>query len=141
MNGTNLAPINSAPINAVPINSVPINSVPVNTVPINTAAEPPIDAPASPAAPVVDWEKMNNSPFENPQMNWPGRGRVKYITRRETKHATPNGPIVGEYKVGNHPLIYQNGNWIEISNGTYIKGNAASDRPVGYPKRSNAYGH
>lgn len=134
-NGTNLAPINA------PVNGVPVNGAPVNAVPTNTITETPIEAPASPSAPVVDWEKMNKSPFENPQMNWPGRGRVKYITRRVTKHATPNGPIVGEYKVGNHPLIYQNGNWIEISNGTYIKGNAASDRPVGYPKRSNAYGH
>ena len=72
----------------------------------------------------------------NPQMNWPGRGKVKYVTRHATKHSSPNGPVVGEMATGEHPLIYQNGNWVELSNGTFMKGNSLSEKGVSYERHS-----
>ncbi|MCX6124862.1 MAG: hypothetical protein NTV34_08955 [Proteobacteria bacterium] len=153
---------------AVPLNqSVPINNganlatQPINSaVPTNVAAVPPLNSaaipipgaegagapPAAPATPApasatVNWDKMNASPFANSQMNWPGKGKVKYVTRKTTRHASPDGPVTGEFNVGNHPLVYQNGNWVELSNGTYIKGEATSDKPVGYERSHGTYSH
>lgn len=99
----------------------------------NAVAE---DAAAAPAKPAANFDRMNASPFKNPQMNWPGRGKVKYVTRHATKHATPNGPVVGEVVQGDHPLIYQNGNWVELQNGTFIKGNSMTDSPVGFERKT-----
>lgn len=136
MNNVASMPLNEAPLNAAPFNATTMNSAPLEGAPVNSAAmaAPPPEQTAP--APTANWEKMNASPFANPQMNWPGRGKVKYITRKVTRHASPDGPVVGEFNVGNHPLVYQNGNWVELSNGTYVKGNSTSDRPVGY-KRSH----
>lgn len=138
------APINGAANigNALPMNNASkVNSA---TPPSNTAATdtsvalPTASTPATPAAATVNWDKMKASPFANAQMNWPGRGKVKYITRKATRHASPDGPVVGEFNQGNHPLVYQNGNWVELSNGTFVKGNATSDHPVGYNRSSGA---
>ena len=74
------------------------------------------------------------SPFTNPQMNWPGKGKVKYVTRQVTRHSAPNGPVIGEFEQGEHPLIYQNGNWVELHDGSFVKGNGLSDQAVGYGK-------
>jgi hypothetical protein len=76
------------------------------------------------------------SPFANPHMNWPGKGKVKYVTRQLTRHASPNGPVVGEFEQGNHPLIYQNGNWAELHDGTFVRGNGLSEKGIGYGKGS-----
>ena len=122
-------PTNNAAAAATNGNSNIANAAP-------TSAAPP--APQAEAAkPPVSWDRMNASPLTNPQMNWPGRGKVKYVTRRATKHAAPNGPVVGEMETGDHPLIYQNGNWVELQNGTFIKGNSMSDKGVGYERRSH----
>lgn len=143
----NSVPLNAPLVNAaIPTNSLPTNAAPLNGVPLTDPATMPAVtepmAPASPTAPVVSWDKMNASPFANPQMNWPGRGKVKYINRKTTKHASPNGPVVGDLNVGNHPLVYQNGNWVELSNGTFVKGETTTDRPTGYERsRSNSYSH
>ena len=147
---------------AVPLNqSVPINAganlatQPLNNaVPINAAAVPPLNSAAIPTpgaegavatpptpAVTVNWDKMNASPFANSQMNWPGKGKVKYVTRKATRHASPDGPVTGEFNVGNHPLVYQDGNWVELSNGTYIKGEATSDKPIGYERSHGTYSH
>jgi hypothetical protein len=146
--GPTNVPLNqSTPLNTVPTNvantplnqAIPMNNAaPTNIAPSNSAALPA----AASSAPTVSFDKMNASPFTNGQMNWPGRGKVKYITRRVTKHAGPDGAVVGELDVGDHPLIYQNGNWVELSNGTFIKGNATTDRGVGYQKGpARAYSH
>jgi hypothetical protein len=74
------------------------------------------------------------SPFSNPQMNWPGKGKVKYVTRPLTRHTAPNGPILGEFEQGEHPLIFQNGNWVELHDGSFVKGNGLSEKAVGYNK-------
>ncbi len=78
--------------------------------------------------------KAAASPFSNPQMNWPGKGKVKYVTRQVTRHSAPNGPVVGEFEKGDHPLIYQNGNWVELHDGSFVKGNGLSDQATGYEK-------
>jgi hypothetical protein len=72
------------------------------------------------------------SPFTNPHMNWPGKGRVKYVTRTLSRHSAPNGPILGEFEQGEHPLIFQNGNWVELHDGSFVRGNGLSEKPVGY---------
>jgi hypothetical protein len=74
------------------------------------------------------------SPFSNPQMNWPGKGKVKYVTRPLTRHAAPNGPVLGEFEQGEHPLVFQNGNWVELHDGSFVKGNGLSEKAVGYNK-------
>lgn len=138
------APINTGTANAALTgNAAPPSNTPSNAaVPTNSAAAPASpatpSAPVAPAATVVNWDKMNASPFANTQMNWPGKGKVKYITRKATKHASPNGPVVGEFNVGNHPLVYQDGNWVELSNGTFVKGDSTTDKPIGY-ERSPAH--
>jgi hypothetical protein len=68
-------------------------------------------------------------------MNWPGKGKVKYVNRQLTRHSSPNGPVVGEFEQGEHPLIYQNGNWAELHDGSFVKGNGLSEKGVGYNKR------
>lgn len=122
----------AAPANGtVPTNAAaPANgAAPTNgTNPTATAATPAAPAPG------ITWDRMGSSPMTNPQMNWPGRGKVKYVTRRATKHASPNGPVVGEMETGEHPLVYQDGNWVELSNGTFMKGNSMSDKGVGYER-------
>lgn len=132
---------------AVPLNqSTPINTgnpalANGATPPASNAVPPPNNAaapaPAAEAPKTGNVERMNASPFTNPQMNWPGKGKVKYVTRRTTRHAAPNGPVVGEMDTGDHPLIYQNGNWVELHNGTFIKGNSMTDKPVGYERRAS----
>lgn len=144
----NAVPLNqSAPLNegaatgltnsALPgTNTAPINGT--NIAPTNSATPPATAAaPTEPAKPTVSWDRMNASPMANPQMNWPGRGKVKYVTRRATKHATPNGPVVGEMETGDHPLVYQDGNWVELQNGTFIKGDSMTDKGVGYERNSH----
>jgi len=146
-------PLNqSAPVNGtVTTNTLPVtnnaaalaNAATEPTPPTNAAVAPTNTAGATPAASPTSWDKMNASPFTNKHMNWPGHGKVKYITRKATRHASPNGPVVGEFNVGNHPLIYQNGNWVELSNGTYVKGDATTDQPGGYQRSSRgaAFSH
>jgi hypothetical protein len=141
------APLN-APLNqaATPLNQSATNlaatglnsantAAPSNAVaPVNAATTPETAAPA----PVNEVKNSNAradaSPFKNPQMNWPGKGKVKYATRSITRHASPNGPVVGEFEQGEHPLVYQNGNWVELNDGSFVKGNGLSDKAVGYDK-------
>ena len=141
------APLN-APINqaATPLNQSATNlaatglnttntTAPTNAaVPLNTTAIPAEPTPA-PAAEVKNSNaRADASPFKNPHMNWPGKGKVKYATRSITRHASPNGPVVGEFEQGEHPLVYQNGNWVELHDGSFVKGNGLSDKAVGYSK-------
>jgi hypothetical protein len=142
-NPTQIPINNSKPINAPQSNGTNLLAEQNAAAPSNTAA--PTNAATTPeasTAPTAQFDRMNASPFTNPQSNWPAKGKVKYITRKVTKHSSKDGPVVGELNVGNHPLIFQNGNWVELSNGTFVKGNATSDTPIGYPRRpSGAYGH
>ena len=92
----------------------------------NAAAAQPTDADHA--------ARAAKSPFTNPHMNWPGKGKVKYATRQITRHSSPNGPVVGEFEQGEHPLVYQNGNWAELNDGTFVKGNGLSEKGVGYNK-------
>jgi hypothetical protein len=93
----------------------------------------PAQAEAAPQ-PTSSDARAAASPFANPQMNWPGKGKVKYVTRQVTRHAAPNGPVIGEFEKGDHPLIYQNGNWVELHDGSFVKGNGLTDQAVGYGK-------
>jgi len=106
--------------------------------PVTANSAPAVDTPKSAPTPVQAATNANAraaaSPFNNPQMNWPGKGKVKYVTRQVTRHATPNGPVVGEFEQGEHPLIFQNGNWVELNDGSFVKGNGLSDKAVGYDK-------
>lgn len=127
---------------AVPLNqSTPLNTG--NATALGNSAAPPTNvvaptnAAAAPAATPSSTDRMNASPFTNPQMNWPGKGKVKYVTRQATRHSSPNGPVVGEMTTGDHPLIYQNGNWVELHDGTFIKGNSMTDTPTGYERRAS----
>jgi hypothetical protein len=100
------------------------------------------NAPAAPVAPPAapnpsdgdHAKRAAASPFTNQHMNWPGKGKVKYANRQVTRHSSPNGPVVGEFEQGEHPLVYQNGNWAELNDGTFVKGNGLSDKGVGYNK-------
>ena len=106
--------------------------------PVTANSAPAVDAPQSAPAPAQSTANANAraaaSPFNNPHMNWPGKGKVKYVTRQVTRHASPNGPVVGEFEQGEHPLIFQNGNWVELNDGSFVKGNGLSDKGVGYAK-------
>lgn len=144
------APTNIPLNSAVPLNSAEAltNAPPLtNTPPVNAAAAvPATDAtatavePAGPAAAgiptgVVDPSaRAAASPFVNPQMNWPGKGKVKYVTRQLTRHSSANGPVIGEFVQGEHPLVFQNGNWAELNDGSFVKGNGLSEKGVGYKK-------
>ena len=103
-----------------------------------TAAESAVaSTPPAPAATseVTDLNaRAAASTFTNPQMNWPGKGKVKYVTRQLTRHSSPNGPVVGEFEQGEHPLVYQNGNWAELNDGSFVKGNGLTEKGVGYKK-------
>ena len=100
--------------------TVPAEMTPQSVAPVATS-----DAASARAA---------ASPFSNPQMNWPGKGKVKYVTRTLTRHSAPNGPVLGEFEQGEHPLIFQNGNWVELHDGSFVKGNGLSEKAVGYDK-------
>lgn len=95
-------------------------------------------APAQVAPPTSSLSNPSSraaaSPLTNSQMNWPGKGKVKYVTRQITRHSSPNGPVVGEFEQGDHPLIFQNGNWVELHDGSFVRGNGLSDKGVGYNK-------
>jgi hypothetical protein len=128
------APLNTAatPLNAAATNlAATENTAATNTAaPVNTVATETATAPAAQNSSA----RAEASPFKNPQMNWPGKGKVKYATRHITRHASPNGPVVGEFDQGEHPLVYQNGNWVELNDGSFVKGNGLSDKAVGYSK-------
>ena len=135
LNTTVNTPAN-APVNA-PLN--PAAESGSNTLtPVTANSAPAVDAPQSALAPAKSTTNANAraaaSPFNNPHMNWPGKGKVKYVTRQVTRHASPNGPVVGEFEQGEHPLIFQNGNWVELNDGSFVKGNGLSDKGVGYAK-------
>lgn len=125
---------------AVPLNSTSQAVAEGNTAFAQNAAlteAPTESAPVqqqTTAQPASGDARAAASPFTNPQMNWPGKGRVKYVTRQVTRHSAPNGPVIGEFEQGEHPLIYQNGNWVELHDGSFVKGNGLSDQAVGYGK-------
>lgn len=124
------------PVNA-PLNQAAASGS--NTLtPVTANSAPAVDAPQSAPAPAQSTANANAraaaSPFNNPHMNWPGKGKVKYVTRQVTRHASPNGPVIGEFEQGEHPLIFQNGNWVELNDGSFVKGNGLSDKGVGYAK-------
>jgi len=128
----------NAPVNA-PLNQAAESGS--NTLtPVTANSASAVDAPQSapPPASVNSTANANSraaaSPFNNPHMNWPGKGKVKYVTRQVTRHASPNGPVIGEFEQGEHPLIFQNGNWVELNDGSFVKGNGLSDKGVGYAK-------
>lgn len=141
-------PLNqTAPLNtAIPLNQGNTMAGPLNAAqPTNGLAAPQnqaIQAPQQSAAPTTgavttdanSAQRAAASPFQNPHMNWPGKGKVKYVKRQITRHATPNGPVVGEFEQGEHPLVYQNGNWVELNDGSFVKGNGLSEQPIGYNK-------
>jgi hypothetical protein len=56
------------------------------------------------------------------------------VTHQITRHATANGPVIGEFVQGEHPLVFQNGNWAELNDGSFVKGNGLSEKGVGYKK-------
>jgi hypothetical protein len=141
---TQSAPLNqSAPLTEnVPLNAgltpvtetTPVNGAPVDPA-VPTEAIPPVEQAAATPAAGDSAARAAASPFQNPHMNWPGKGKVKYVTRQLTRHSSPNGPVVGEFEQGEHPLIYQNGNWAELHDGSFVKGNGLSEKGVGYNKR------
>ncbi len=127
--------------NAIPLNAgLPLtNAPPVNAAPAEAASVPAVDpaAPADAAIPTAAVDpsaRAAASPFVNPQMNWPGKGKVKYVTRQITRHSSANGPVIGEFAQGEHPLVFQNGNWAELNDGSFVKGNGLSEKGVGYKK-------
>lgn len=132
--------VNGGNPQAVPLNNATQTPSQGNLSPAQNAAvtEAPTSGatpqPQATAQPVSTDARAAASPFSNPQMNWPGKGKVKYVTRQVTRHSAPNGPVVGEFEKGDHPLIYQNGNWVELHDGSFVKGNGLSDQGVGYGK-------
>jgi hypothetical protein len=148
----NLAPQNALLTNNIPLNAAPVNqgapaltnAVPINGVTPGNLADPALPnaetantAPTKPeAAPAADsTARAAASPFTNPHMNWPGKGKVKYATHQLTRHSSANGPVIGEFVQGDHPLVYQNGNWAELNDGSFVKGNGLSEKGVGYRKK------
>ena len=156
---TQTPPANAAaPLNAgATANTPPLNPSATGNLaaPKNGAAladiggDKPADAPATPppaatapapaAAPDTSLARAAASPFTNPHMNWAGKGKVKYVTRSITKHAQPNGPVVGEYETGDHPLVFQDGNWVELNDGSFVKGNGLTDKPTGRNHRKQLW--
>ena len=108
---------------------------PTATVPAETTPQTVNPVASSDAA----GARAAASPFSNPQMNWPGKGKVKYVTRPLTRHSAPNGPVLGEFEQGEHPLVFQNGNWVELHDGSFVKGNGLSEKAVGYNKGKKAW--
>lgn len=136
-NGVNaLGGSNSAANSAAPAEAVA-------QAPANAAATVPAEATPQTVAPVASADttsaRANASPFSNPHMNWPGKGKVKYVTRALTRHSAPNGPVLGEFEQGEHPLIFQNGNWVELHDGSFVKGNGLSEKAVGYSKGKKSW--
>ena len=133
---TGATPLNNS-VNALSGQSSTNQATPAtNAAAASTAAVQPTESSQSavPAAADTTSARAAASPFTNPQMNWPGKGKVKYVTRNVTRHAAPNGPVVGEFEQGDHPLIFQNGNWVELHDGSFVRGNGLSEKAVGYGK-------
>jgi hypothetical protein len=132
-------PLNPAATNLTESGLDPVPSNPASpTTPSNIATPAAEGAAATQAASTGAQDpaaRAAASPFKNPHMNWPGKGKVKYVNRQITRHSSPNGPVVGEFEQGEHPLVYQNGNWVELNDGSFVKGNGLSDKGVGYSKR------
>lgn len=139
-------PLNNG-VNALGGSNPAANSAgPANAVaqaPANAAATVPAEATPQTVAPVgisdTTSARAAASPFSNPHMNWPGKGKVKYVTRALTRHSAPNGPVLGEFEQGEHPLIFQNGNWVELHDGSFVKGNGLSEKSVGYSKGKKSW--
>ena len=142
---TNLLSNTGTPLNqSAPTDTAaaPLNGVIPQADAKTDLASSQLDKPAAPAAvPAMTKPtdadhaaRMAASPFTNPQMNWPGKGKVKYATHQLTRHSSPNGPVVGEFEQGEHPLVYQNGNWAELNDGSFVKGNGLSEKGIGYSK-------
>lgn len=139
LNGGNTN-LNGSNPQSIPLNNTTqaLNEGNPATSPNASLAETPTESetaqPQTVAQPASVDSRAAASPFTNPQMNWPGKGKVKYVTRQVTRHSAPNGPVIGEFEQGDHPLIYQNGNWVELHDGSFVKGNGLSDQAVGYGK-------
>lgn len=73
--------------------------------------------------------------YTNPHMNWPGRGRVKYARGKSARHSAPNGPVVGQYEKGDHPLVMKEGEWSELSDGTFMPSSDLSEQGIGRDKQ------
>jgi len=143
------APLNANPgallnqsaqaLNTTPLNNS-VNALGTNPAASGQSANVAETIPAEMTPQTINSDSGSNSvsaraaasPFTNPHMNWPGKGRVKYVTRTLSRHSAPNGPILGEFEQGEHPLIFQNGNWVELHDGSFEKGNGLSEKPVGY---------
>ncbi len=78
--------------------------------------------------------QMEGKEYSNPHMNWPGRGKVKYIRGRSARHAAPGGAVVGQYDKGDHPLVMKEGDWAELSDGTYMPSSELSEQGIGRDK-------
>ena len=78
---------------------------------------------------------MEGKEYTNTHMNWPGKGRVKYIRAHASRHEAPNGAVVGQFEKGDHPLVMKEGDWAELSDGSYMTSSDLSEAGVGRDKK------
>lgn len=110
--GVTNTPVTDPAVNAV----VDQSSAPVEAIPANAA-------PAAPATPAM-------APAEG--------GIVKYVRPGGTQmYQDPQGQnVVKQLEQGDHPLVYENGEWARTSDGYYIPSKGLTSSPVGRAKRT-----
>jgi hypothetical protein len=100
----------------VPVNEVPAaNPVPSNVVPV-------VEAP--PEETVVPMETPAVAPAS-------GNGVVKYVRSPTSIVDQPGGASVGTLEQGDHPLVWDDGQFAKLPNGKMVPSSSLSDQGIG----------
>ena len=58
-------------------------------------------------------------------------GRVKYVTSSSTVYSDKGSAPSGQLEQGDHPLVFEEGEWSRTADGQYIDAASLTDAPVG----------
>ncbi|MBP9706313.1 MAG: hypothetical protein KBD78_01620 [Oligoflexales bacterium] len=109
----------------------PMNNTASQNMMINNATANTVGMNGTPVAPV---NQVNTVPQSSQG------ARVKYVTADGvTAHNQPNGTVVETLSLGDHPLVWDESNWVKTSEGYYISKQGLSDQPVGRTRRSTPW--
>lgn len=129
------APINNAALNAeaAPMNAAITNAAPMNAAPMNAAAPVNPAAPMADVAAPVDPVTAAASPTD--------RGIVKYVRSSGLSIVDQPGSttVSGTLDQGDHPVVWENGEWARLSNGKYVSSKGLSEKGVGRVRGTNPW--
>lgn len=123
-------PMNNA-TNSLLTNDAGLNAPAGNVPPANMPAGAPTNAAATPAAPI-------GPPVTG--FGPDGRGKVRYVRRPTQKYSQPGQGPAGSLDTGDHPLVVkEQGQWNQLSNGTFIDQQELSDEGIGRPRKTRTW--